>query len=121
MSPFFAYSDEPGTMLVWADADWSGNELLCKSASAGAVQVEYYGIEAWSVVQQVVSFGSDKNESHATKKLKADRWETLNHRWNQTRRSGAYPETRAEDVAEQAIQVVEKVPDTIDSVNKEVK
>ena len=24
VSPFFAYSDEPGTMLVWANADWSG-------------------------------------------------------------------------------------------------
>ena len=31
VSPFFAYSDEPGTMLVWTDADWSVNELTCKS------------------------------------------------------------------------------------------
>ena len=53
MSPFFANSDEPGTMLVWTDADWSGNELTCKSTSAGAVQLEYYGIEAWSLIQQV--------------------------------------------------------------------
>ena len=55
VSPFFAYSDEPGTMFVWADADWSGNEMTCKSASDGAAQLEYYGIEAWSVVQQVES------------------------------------------------------------------
>ena len=52
---------------------------------------------------------------------KADRWETLDHRWNQIRRSGAYPETRAEDVAEQTIQAVEKEPDTIDSINNEAK
>ena len=121
VSPFFAYSDEPGTMLVWTDADWNWNELTCKSTSAGAVQLEYYGIEALSVVQQVVSFSLDKNVSYATKKSKADRWETLHHRWNQTRRSGAYPETRGEDVAEQTIQAVEKVPDTIGSVGSEVK
>ena len=108
VSPFFAYSDEPGTMLVWTDPDWSGNELTCKSTSAGAVQLEYYGIEAWSVVQQMVSFSSDKQESFATKKSKSNRWETLDHRGNQIRRSGAYPETRAEDVAEQTIQAVEK-------------
>ena len=29
VSPFIANSDEPGTMLVWTDADWSGNELTC--------------------------------------------------------------------------------------------
>ena len=108
-------------MLVWADADWSGNELTCKSTSAGAVQLENHGIEAWSVFQRVVSFSSDKNESHATKTSKAERWETPDHRCNQIRRIGAYRETRVEDVAEQAIQVVEKVPDTIDSVNKEAK
>ena len=28
VSPFFAYSDEPGTMLVWTDVDWSGNESI---------------------------------------------------------------------------------------------
>ena len=121
VSPFFAYSGEPGTTLVWADADWSGNEMTCKSASAGAVQLEYYGIEAWRVVQQVVSFSSDENESYATEMSKADRWETLDHRWNQIRRSGAYPETRAEDVVEQTIQAVEKVPDTVDSINNEAK
>ena len=108
-------------MLVWTDADWSGNELTCKSTSAGAVQLKYYGIEAWSVVQQVVSFSSDKNEFYATKKSKADRWETPGHRWNQIRWSGAYPETRAEDVAEQTIQAVEEVPDTVDSINNEAK
>ena len=96
MSPFFANSDEPGTMLVWTDADWSGNELTCKSTSAGAVQLEYYGIEAWSLIQQVVSFSSNENESHATEMSEANRWETLGHRWNQVRWSGAYPETRAE-------------------------
>ena len=32
-----------------------------------------YGIEVWSVVQQLVSFSSDKNESYATRKSKADR------------------------------------------------
>ena len=55
VSPFCAYSDEPGTMLVWTDADWSGNELTCKSTSAGALQ-----LEAWSVVQQVVSFSGQE-------------------------------------------------------------
>ena len=121
VSPFFAYSDEPGTMLVWTDADWSGNELTCKSTSAGAAQLEFYGIKAWSAVQQVVSFSSDENESYATEMSKADRWETLDHRWNQIRRSGAYPETRAEDVAGQTIQAVEKVPDTIDNINNEAE
>ena len=52
---------------------------------------------------------------------KADRWETLGNRWNQIRWSGAYPETRAEDVVEQTIQAAEKVPDTIDSINNEAK
>ena len=57
VSPFFAFSDEPGTMLVWTDADWSGNELTCKSMSAGAVQLVCYGIEAWSVLGGVVQLG----------------------------------------------------------------
>ena len=104
MSQFFAYSGEPGTMLVWTDADWSGNESTCKSTSAGAVQLAYYGIEAWSVLQQVVSFSSDETESFANEMSKADRWETLDHRWNQIRWSGAYPETRAKGVAEQTVQ-----------------
>ena len=51
------------------------------------------------------------SQSYATKKSKADRWETLDHRWNQICRNGAYPETRAEDVAEQ----------TIHSINNEAK
>ena len=72
-------------------------------------------------LQQVVSFSSDENESYATEMSKVDRWETLGHRWNQIRRSGAYPETRAKGVAEQTIQAVEKVPDTIDSINNEAK
>ena len=93
---------------------------MCKSTSAGAVQLEYYGIEAWSVVQQVVSFSSDENESYATEMLKADRWETLGHRWNQILWSGAYPETRAKGVAEQTIQAVEKVPgnESVDSTDE---
>ena len=65
------------------------------------------------MVQQVVSFSSDKNEFYATKKSKADRWETLDRLWNQIRWSDAYPETRAKGVAEQTIQAVEKVTDTI--------
>ena len=44
VSPFFVYSDEPGTMSVWADADWSGDAMTCKSTSAGAVQLENYWI-----------------------------------------------------------------------------
>ena len=39
----------------------------------------------------------------------------------QNRRIGASPETRAEDVAEQTIQAVEKVPDTIDSIYNEAE
>ena len=35
--------------------------------------------------------------------------------------SGTYLETRAEDVAEHTIQAVEKMPDTIDSINNEAK
>ena len=108
VNQFFAYSDEPGTMLDWTDADWGGNELTCNSTSAGAVQLEYCGIEAWSMIQQVVPFSSDENESYATEMSKADRWETLDHRCNQIRWSGANPETRAEDVAEQTIQAVEE-------------
>ena len=50
-----------------------------------------------------------------------DRWETLDHRRKQNHRIGAYLETRAENVAERTIQAVEKVQDTIDSINKEAK
>ena len=31
VSPFFAYSDEPGTMLVWTDADWTGAETISRA------------------------------------------------------------------------------------------
>ena len=121
VSPFFAYSDEPGTMLVWANADWSGNEMTYKPEFAGALQLEYYGIEAWSVVQQVVSFSSAESEIHAIEESRVDRWEVPYLRRKQNRRIGTYPQTRAEEVAEQAIQAVEKVPDAIDSINKEAK
>ena len=50
---------------------------------------------------------------------------TDDRRWiiagKQDRRIGANPETRTEDVAERAVQAVEEVPDTIDSLNKEAK
>ena len=95
--------------------------MTCKSTSAGAVQLENHGIESWSVIQQVVSFNSDESESYAIEASKVDRWETLDHRRKQNRRIGAYPETCAEDVAERAIEAVEKVPDKIDSLNKEAK
>ena len=36
VGPFFAYQDEPNTVLVWTDGDWSGNTVTCKSTSAGA-------------------------------------------------------------------------------------
>ena len=51
VSPFLAHTDEPGTMLVWADVDWSGDAMTCKSTSDGSLQLENHGIEAWSVVQ----------------------------------------------------------------------
>ena len=49
VSPFFAYSVEPGMMLVWTDADWSGNELTCKSTSrwccaAGVIMGSKHGV-----------------------------------------------------------------------------
>ena len=47
LSPFFPCSDEPSTMLSRTDVDWSGNEMTCKSTSAGAVQLESHQIEAW--------------------------------------------------------------------------
>ena len=67
------------------------------------------------------SAGGDESESYVAETSKVSSWETQDHRWNETRRVGAYPETRAEDVAQQTIQAVEKVPDTIDSINKETK
>ena len=68
------YSDEPGTMLAWADVDWSGDAMTCKSTSAGAVQLENHGVEAWSVLQQVVSFNSDESESYAIEAPNVNRW-----------------------------------------------
>ena len=50
-----------------------------------------------------------------------DQRETLDHRRKQDRRVGTNPETRAEDVAERAVQAVQEVQDTIDSLNKEAK
>ena len=78
--------------------------MTCRATSAGAVQLESHQIDAWSVIQQVVSSSSAESETHATEMSKADRWETLDHRRKQNRRGGAYPETRAEDVGEQTIQ-----------------
>ena len=85
------------TLLVWIDGAWSGRVALCKSISAGAVRLRV----------------------HATETSKVDRWETLDHRRKQDHRIGAYPETRAEDVAERAVQAVGEVPDTIDKYEKD--
>ena len=100
--PFFAYLDEQGTMLVWADDDWSGNAMTCRATSAGAVQLESHEIEAWCMIQQMVSFSSAESEFYA---IEAP---------NEDRRS---PEARSQDWRE----AVEEVPDTIDSLNKEAK
>ena len=102
LSPFFFWSDEPGAVSVRADVDWSGDAMTCKSTSAGAVQLESREIEAWSVIQQVVSFSSAVSETYAIEASRVDRWETPYHRWKQNRTIGAYPETRAEDVAERS-------------------
>ena len=75
-------------MLARTDVDWSGNEMTCKSTSAGAVQLE-------SVIEQVVSFSSAESDAS-----RVDRWETPDHRRKRNRRIGVHPETRAEDVAE---------------------
>ena len=61
--PFFAYPDEPGTMSVWTDADWSGNAVTCRATSAGAVQLESHEIEAWSMIQQMASVSSPRMSS----------------------------------------------------------
>ena len=58
VGPFFAYQDEPNTVLVWTDGDWSGNAVTCKSTSVGAVQLVSHTIETWNVNQQVVSLSS---------------------------------------------------------------
>ena len=63
--PFFVYQDEPNTVLVWTDGDWSGNAVTCKSTSAGAVQLGSHTIETWSVNQQVVSLSSAESEFYA--------------------------------------------------------
>ena len=89
----------PSTVLVWIDGIWNRRVALRKSIFAGAV----------------------RPRSHATETSKVDRWETLDRRRKQNRRIGAYPGTRAGDVAERTIQAVEKVPDTIDSINMEAK
>ena len=112
VSPFFAYSDEPGTMLVWTDADWSGNEMTCRATSAGAVQLESHQTEAWRAIQHVVLLSSAESEFCAVDAPNVDK---------QDRRTSVNPETRAEDVAERTIQAVEVVPHAIDSVNKEAK
>ena len=82
MSPFFAHQDEPNTVWVWADADWRGNARTCKSTSAVAVQLEYYGIEAWNVIQHVVLLSSAEIEFYAVDAPNVDRRETPDHRWN---------------------------------------
>ena len=51
--PFFAYQDEPNSVLVWTDGDWSGNVVTCKSTSAGAVQLGSHTIESAGGVAQV--------------------------------------------------------------------
>ena len=85
------------------------------------MQLESHEVEAWSVIQQVVSFSSAESETYAIEASRVACWETPYHRRKQNRRIGAYPETRAEDVAERTIQAVEKVLDTIDSINEEAK
>ena len=65
VGPFFAYQDEPNTVLVWTDADWSGNAVTCKSTSAGAVQLGSRTIETWSVNQQLVPLSSAESDLYA--------------------------------------------------------
>ena len=64
VGPFFAYQDEPNTVLVWTDGDWSGNAVTCKS-SAVTVQLGSRTIETWSVNHQVVSLSSAEREFYA--------------------------------------------------------
>ena len=61
-SRFFAYQDEPNTVLVWTDGDWSGNAVTCKSTSAGAVQLGSHTFGKWNVNQQVVLLSSAESE-----------------------------------------------------------
>ena len=65
VGPFFPYQEEPNTVLVSTDGDWSGNAVTCKSTSAGAVQLEGHTIETWSVDQQVVLLISTESEFYA--------------------------------------------------------
>ena len=76
LSPFFAWSDEPGAISVRADVDWSGNAMTCRATFAGAVQLESHQIEAWIAIQQVVSFSSAESETCAIEASRVDRWET---------------------------------------------
>ena len=62
VGPFFAYQDEPNTVLVWTDGDCSGIAVTCKSTPAGAVQLGSHTIETWSVHQQVVLLSSAESE-----------------------------------------------------------
>ena len=62
VGPFFAYQDEPNTVLVWTNGDLSGNVVTCKSTSAGAVQLGSRTIETLSVNHQVVSLSSAEKE-----------------------------------------------------------
>ena len=68
-----------------------------------------------------VLLSSAESEYYAVDAPNVDQRETLDRHWKQDRRIGANPETRAEDVAERAIQAVEEMRDTIDGLNKEVK
>ena len=65
VGPFFAYQDEPNTVLVWTDGEWSKNAATCKSTSAGAVQLGSHTVETWSVNQQLVSLSSAESEFYA--------------------------------------------------------
>ena len=99
----------PSTVLVWIDGAWNGHAVSCKSISAGAVRLR----------------------NHATGTPKVDQWETLDHRWKQDCKVDENSETHgaggnktagsSNDTAEQAIPVIEEVPDAIDSLGKEVK
>ena len=76
----------PSTVLVWIDGVRSGRVAFCKSISAGAIRLR----------------------SRATETSKVDGLDTLDHRRKQDHRIGANPETRAEDVAERAVQAVRR-------------
>ena len=69
----------------------------------------------------MVLLSSAESEFYAVDAPNVDRRVTLGRRRKQDRRTGANPETRAEDVAERAVQAVEEVPDTIDGFDQGVK